>query len=91
MKCHLMDIIFFDIFILLKYEENIFTTQETSMEKNEFYFLSKKDKMKRLGEITLVFLKLGVTAFGGPAAHVAMMEEEIIRKRKWISKKKYTQ
>jgi chromate transporter len=86
-----MDIIFFDIFILLKYEENIFTTQETSMEKNEFYFLSKKDKMKRLGEITLVFLKLGVTAFGGPAAHVAMMEEEIIRKRKWISKKKYTQ
>jgi chromate transporter len=59
------------------------------MAKKEYYSLSKQDKMKRLKEITLVFLKLGATAFGGPAAHVAMMEEEIISKRKWISKEKF--
>lgn len=59
------------------------------MEKKEFYSLSKNERMNRLKEITLVFLKLGATAFGGPAAHVAMMEEEIISKRKWISKEKF--
>jgi chromate transporter len=38
-----------------------------------------------LVEITLLFLKLGVTAFGGPAAHVAMMENEFVRRRRWLS------
>lgn len=37
-----------------------------------------------LAEIALVFLKLGTTAFGGPDVHIAMMEEEFVRRRKWI-------
>ncbi|MBZ5664092.1 MAG: chromate efflux transporter [Acidobacteriia bacterium] len=38
-----------------------------------------------LAEIAFVFLKLGTIAFGGPAAHLAMMEEEFVRRRHWIT------
>jgi chromate transporter len=39
----------------------------------------------RLPEIAALFLRLGFTAFGGPAAHVAMMRDEVVSRRKWIS------
>ena len=42
-----------------------------------------------LAEIALVFLKLGMTAFGGPAAHIAMMEDEFVRKRQWITQTEF--
>ena len=38
-----------------------------------------------LRELARVFLRLGATAFGGPAAHVALMEEELVRRRGWLS------
>jgi chromate transporter len=37
-----------------------------------------------LTEIAKVFLKLGTIGFGGPAVHIALMEEEVVKKRKWI-------
>jgi len=40
-------------------------------------------------ELALVFLQLGTTAFGGPAAHIAMMENEFVRKRGWISQSEF--
>ena len=42
-------------------------------------------KKKNLKEIAAVFFKMGLIAFGGPASHIAMMEQEIVEKRKWIS------
>ncbi len=42
-----------------------------------------------LWTLALVFLRLGATAFGGPAAHIAMMEQEFVRKRRWLSREKF--
>lgn len=42
-----------------------------------------------LREIALLFLKLGSIAFGGPAAHIAMMEAEIVRRRRWLSREEF--
>jgi chromate transporter len=43
----------------------------------------------RLREIAALFLKLGVIAFGGPAAHIAMMEDEVVERRQWISQQHF--
>ena len=43
----------------------------------------------RLTEVASLFLRLGLTAFGGPAAHVAMMRDEVVRRRKWISDERF--
>src|SRR5262245_63191912 len=42
-----------------------------------------------LGELAWLFLKLGSTAFGGPAAHIAMMEEEVVRRRGWLTHEEF--
>jgi chromate transporter len=42
-----------------------------------------------LGELAGVFLKLGTTAFGGPAAHIAMMREEAVVRRGWITEAEF--
>jgi chromate transporter len=42
-----------------------------------------------LSEIAALFLRLGTTAFGGPAAHIAMMEDEVVRRRRWLTRAEF--
>jgi chromate transporter len=42
-----------------------------------------------LWEVALVFLRLGTTALGGPAAHVALMENEFVRRRRWVTHERF--
>jgi len=42
-----------------------------------------------IGQVALLFLKLGTIAFGGPAAHIAMMEDEVVRRRRWLSTEEF--
>ena len=42
-----------------------------------------------LRELALVFLRLGTTAFGGPAAHIAMMDELIVQRLGWITRERF--
>jgi chromate transporter len=41
------------------------------------------------GEVAAVFLRLGITAFGGPAAHIAIMENEFVRRRRWLTHERF--
>ena len=43
----------------------------------------------RLLEVAQVFLKLGTTAFGGPAAHIGMMRDEVVRRRQWLNDQEF--
>ena len=42
-----------------------------------------------VGEVAKEFLRLGFVAYGGPAAHVAMMEEEFVRRRGWLTRERF--
>ncbi len=44
---------------------------------------------KKLAEVAKLFLKLGVTGFGGPAAHIAMMHDETVKRRKWLNDQEF--
>lgn len=44
---------------------------------------------RRLAQLAGLFFKLGVIGFGGPAAHIAMMEDEVVRRRGWLSRQHF--
>ena len=48
----------------------------------------KKQQKQRLRELAKVFFKLGAIAFGGPAAHIAMIDDEVVKRRQWMSREK---
>src|SRR3954467_8657021 len=45
--------------------------------------------MSTVGEVAGLFLRLGFTAFGGPAAHVALMEDEVVTRRGWVGREQF--
>jgi chromate transporter len=51
--------------------------------------MSGERRQSPLREIAGLFLRLGATAFGGPAAHIAMMEHEVVRRRRWLTREEF--
>jgi len=51
--------------------------------------ISRPSNRGALRQLALLFLKLGVTAFGGPVAHIAMMEDEVVRRRQWLTRDEF--
>ncbi|RJQ16260.1 MAG: chromate efflux transporter [Nitrospiraceae bacterium] len=45
--------------------------------------------MRSLTELMKIFFRLGATAFGGPAAHIAMMEDEVVDRKKWLTRERF--
>jgi chromate transporter len=50
---------------------------------------SNESSQQHLDEVVKFFLRLGFTAFGGPAAHIAMMHDELVRRRKWLDEQRF--
>lgn len=50
--------------------------------------LDFQQQKTRLKELAVVFFRLGLIAFGGPVAHIAMMEDEIVKRRQWMTREK---
>jgi chromate transporter len=42
-----------------------------------------------LAEVSKLFLRLGLTAYGGPAAHIWMMHDEVVKRRNWLSEQHF--
>ena len=51
--------------------------------------MTRRGGRTSLGELARLFLKLGTVSFGGPAAHIAMMEDEVVRRRAWLTHEEF--
>ena len=50
---------------------------------------SQTPNVDRLKELAKLFFKLGVVGFGGPSVHIAMMEDEVVRQRSWLTRDQF--
>jgi chromate transporter len=51
--------------------------------------MTQESSLRRLVEVAALFLRLGLTAFGGPAAPISMMHDEAVTHRKWLSDQEF--
>jgi chromate transporter len=56
---------------------------------HETGLLSEANGKSSLGQLAALFLRLGLTAFGGPAAHIAMMEDEVVNRKRWLDRQRF--
>jgi chromate transporter len=63
--------------------------QENAMEVANASPVPTQPSTAHLLEVAQLFARLGFTAFGGPAAHIAMMREEVVRRRGWLSDERF--
>ena len=49
----------------------------------------RRGHARRLAEIAIAFLRLGLIAFGGPAAHIALLENEFVTRRRWLARQRF--
>jgi chromate transporter len=68
-----------------KHAENARGEQPAATQAEEAQPAPAGPERTRLAEVFAVFLRLGFTAFGGPAAHIAMMRQELVQRRKWLA------
>ena len=61
---------------------------ESIQEPVPYADLNPQQQRQRLTELASVFFRLGAIAFGGPAAHIAMMDSEVVNRRQWMSREK---
>ncbi|GAB4213242.1 MAG: chromate efflux transporter [Synechococcales cyanobacterium] len=62
------------------------TEAQGSLDSLPYEALSPAQRQQRLRDLATVFFRLGATAFGGPAAHISMMDEEVVQRRQWLSR-----
>lgn len=51
--------------------------------------MTSESKLRRLAEIGAQFLRFGLIAFGGPAAHIALLEDEFVSRRAWMARRRF--
>jgi chromate transporter len=66
---------------------NTFATREPLMD--ESIPDTTPSRRDALGELALLFLRLGTFSMGGPAGHIAMMEDEVVRRRRWMTHERF--
>ena len=49
----------------------------------------KQEQRRNLWQVAALFLKMSVISFGGPAAHIALMEEEVVNRRRWLTREHF--